>query len=334
MGLQTVYYSALVCALTITVTSTASGASILTPHNAIVSGNFTDLNSIDIGGGLAAQGIVTFQGNSLVADGLDGELTNAFPQDATFVAAGGVTGGTAQVDAGNYYAPSGTVSCSSCTKLTTDPINFSADFGTGGTFDALSTQWSTANGGVTTSGDSIANVSGYNGGTTTITVSPSNKGMNVIYVSAADALWLSANVVNITGVSSASWLVVDVQGTADQLGGSSMTVDGGGANGNTTTTEVENVVFNYYQASSLTLNGAVLGSVLAPSAAVTGAGNGTEFDGSLVANSFTGHPLSGSGGTEFHNFPFYGGATPEPAPLACVGAGLIALALFRKRRRG
>src|ERR1035438_8540245 len=59
---------------------------------------------------------------------------------------------------------------------------------------------------------------------------------------------------------------------------------------------------------------------------------GGQFVGSLVAASFT---AGASGGTEFHNFTFQGTTfAPEPAPLACVGAGLIALALIRRRRQG
>lgn len=68
---------------------------------------------------------------------------------------------------------------------------------------------------------------------------------------------------------------------------------------------------------------------LPPNADVTGSGQ--QFDGSLVAASFN----SGSGGgTEFHNLIFAGPTfTPEPAPAAIMGAGLIALAFFRRRRR-
>jgi len=58
-------------------------------------------------------------------------------------------------------------------------------------------------------------------------------------------------------------------------------------------------------------------------------GGGGTFNGSLVAASFG---YGSSGGTEFHNFIFTSG-TPEPAPIACVGLGLIALACVRRRRR-
>jgi MYXO-CTERM domain-containing protein len=50
----------------------------------------------------------------------------------------------------------------------------------------------------------------------------------------------------------------------------------------------------------------------------------------LVAESF----IAGTscGGTEFHDFTFQGGSTPEPAPVLFVGVGMMALALFARRR--
>ncbi|MGA8581913.1 MAG: PEP-CTERM sorting domain-containing protein, partial [Bryobacteraceae bacterium] len=67
----------------------------------------------------------------------------------------------------------------------------------------------------------------------------------------------------------------------------------------------------------------------APTAAVTG--DGGQFDGSLVAASFT---RNATNGTYFYNYYFQGGQTPEPASVACVGVGLIALALLTKRHLG
>jgi hypothetical protein len=71
-----------------------------------------------------------------------------------------------------------------------------------------------------------------------------------------------------------------------------------------------------------------MGSVLAPGANVTGGGG--QFVGSLVAESF----IAGTscGGTEFENFTFQGGGTPEPAPVLFVGVGMMALAIILRRR--
>ncbi len=124
-------------------------------------------------------------------------------------------------------------------------------------------------------------------------------------------------------------MIVNVAGATDTVGLTWGTDFGGIQEVGDTATGAEDVLYNFYQATSIQLGGAMVGSVLAPDAAVTG--NGQQFDGSLVAASFS----SGTaGGTEFHNLIFAGTTfTPEPAPLACVGAGLIVLAFVRKRRR-
>jgi len=346
--------------------SAASGASVLSPYNVIVSGTFTDLNNIDVGGGLAAGGLVTISGTSTIGDALLGESELSFPQTTgtngggtqfttgtLIIADSGVTGGYIKPAAYNFYV-SGGAYLNYSTYPPTGNIDGTLDTtgglvsssgasslpslsSTGSTFTQLqsqSTAWSTLNGGATTTGDSITNSGGTGGGgTTTITVTKS--GLNVVYVTAADMTngWLAVNQLEITGLSGSNWLIVDVAGTADGLSGNSMTIDGYGANGDTTTGYADDVVFNFYQMTTtaggtLSLDGSVLGSILAPGAAMTGCTSGCQVDGQLVAASFAG----GSNATEFHNFLDSGG-TPEPAPIACVGLGLLALAYIRKRRR-
>jgi choice-of-anchor A domain-containing protein/uncharacterized repeat protein (TIGR01451 family) len=95
----------------------------------------------------------------------------------------------------------------------------------------------------------------------------------------------SANGLNITAPAGAT-VLVNVSGTAVQMQYFGMTVSG---------TDRQHVLFNFPDATSLTMAGiSVQGSVLAPGAGVT-FGNGN-LEGTLVAGT-----LTGSG--EFHNFP-------------------------------
>lgn len=92
-------------------------------------------------------------------------------------------------------------------------------------------------------------------------------------------------------------------------------------------------LWNFYNATTLTLGGQFIGTVLAPDAAVS---NSTTIDGDLIASSF-----SGSG--ELHNYAFSGDLTfgslsgsaqsviAEPSSIALLGVGLAGL-LVRRRR--
>jgi hypothetical protein len=106
-------------------------------------------------------------------------------------------------------------------------------------------------------------------------------------------------------------------GTSDSLGGAGFTVFNNGVT----------VLFNYYQATQLTLASGITASVLAPLAAVSGS-NGN-FDGTLIGNSFTGN-------MEFHDSDLFSGnlssVTPEPVSMALAGAGLAGLSLLLRKR--
>ncbi|MGO9228233.1 MAG: collagen-binding domain-containing protein [Bryobacteraceae bacterium] len=331
MSLGIARVSLVVCVTALLCVSAASGASILTPYNVIVSGSFTD-NGADMGGGLYAGGTASFTGTFAIADDPIGETLSQFPLSnstngkfdntgTTLVVVGGVIAGTAKPSMGNFDA-TGSVDTSLDTTgaiTATNPTSFADTAGT--SFATLST-WLASQ--PQTSGDTVGYSNLYGNTITTITVTHS--GPNYVNLTATE---LDAEEINFVGVSSTAWVIVNVDDTADTFGlGWGTYVNGTEVQTGDTNVVAEDILYNFSNATNVYLGGATTGSVLAPNALVTGDGN--QFDGSLIAASFN----SGSSGTEFHNLLFGGSTfTPEPAPIACVGLGLLALEYIRKRRR-
>ena len=98
------------------------------------------------------------------------------------------------------------------------------------------------------------------------------------------------------------------------------------ANDQSVATGADNIIWNFYDATSVTIGDQLGGTVLAPNATVT---NNNQIDGTLVANVWTGNG-------ELHNDPFTGtlppAPVPEPTTLAILGVGLAALGLIRLRQ--
>jgi choice-of-anchor A domain-containing protein len=116
-------------------------------------------------------------------------------------------------------------------------------------------------------------------------------------------------------------VLINIDGSADQMQNFNINING---------TDKQHVLYNFYQASSLTLSGvSVKGTILAPGAA-TNFSNGN-IDGSLLVNSV-------AGGGEGHNFLFQGNIDPTPEAstalslmlLACGGLFLAARGKSRK----
>jgi choice-of-anchor A domain-containing protein len=102
------------------------------------------------------------------------------------------------------------------------------------------------------------------------------------------------------------------------------------ANDESGTTGANDIIWNFYQATSVNLGAQIGGSVLAPLANVT---NQNQIDGALVANSLTANG-------ELHDYAYLGSsplavaATPEPSEwlLMLVGVGVIGLTIRRHRK--
>lgn len=125
-------------------------------------------------------------------------------------------------------------------------------------------------------------------------------------------------------LNGASTVIINVAGTTGSFG---MNALGG------TFALAENVIWNFYEATAITLNTAIIGSVLAPFADMSGFGGSTE--GSVIAKSIA---LTNG---ELHSRTFTGTlptagtslTTPIPLPagLPLLAAGLGGLTLLRRR---
>lgn len=112
-------------------------------------------------------------------------------------------------------------------------------------------------------------------------------------------------------VPSTATVVINVDGKNDFMRNFGFTLKGG--------IDVSHILFNFYEAKSLTLSGiGIEGTILAPSAGVKF--NNGRIHGSLIADT-----LSGSGTTLNNRFagsiPVAAGAVPEPSSLLMVLTG-------------
>jgi choice-of-anchor A domain-containing protein len=163
-------------------------------------------------------------------------------------------------------------------------------------------------------------------GTTTfqyggLTLTGSDPGLNVFSVNGADLAAANSLIIN---AQPGSTVLVNVSGTVDQMQNFGFQING---------TDRTNVLYNFRDASSLTLSGiGIEGSVLAPNAAVHF--NNGQINGNLIAGS-----LDGPG--ESHNHLFNGNlpdgphsTVPEPGTLSLLGASVLWASgmIVRKRK--
>jgi len=152
-----------------------------------------------------------------------------------------------------------------------------------------------------------------------ITATPGANGIAVFDITAAQLSQIPSYTMNMNG---AATVIINVSGTSATFN----------ANDESGTLGANNIIWNFYQATSVSLDTQIAGTVLATGANVT---NQNQIDGDLIANSWT-----GSG--ELHDWAFDGplpstsgggsvASAPEPASLALLGAGLVALGYARRR---
>lgn len=146
-----------------------------------------------------------------------------------------------------------------------------------------------------------------------IKATPGANGIAVFNLSASDLAHIPSYGVELNG---ASTVIFNVSGT---------TVDFD-ANDESGTTGADNIIWNFYQATSVDLQTDIAGTVLAPLAHVT---NGNQIDGVLVADSWTGDG-------ELHDWAFTGALpppVPEPGVWAMLLVGLAAVGAALRGRR-
>jgi choice-of-anchor A domain-containing protein len=155
-----------------------------------------------------------------------------------------------------------------------------------------------------------------------IKATPNSNGVAIFDISASQLDQIPSYKINLNG---ASTVVFNVSGATVNFN----------ANDESGTTAADNIIWNFYQATSVDLGTQIAGSVVAPLANVT---NGNQIDGTLVAKSFTGQG-------EVHEYSFSGAnplptggpiqPLPEPATWAMMvmGLGGIGAALRLARRK-
>jgi choice-of-anchor A domain-containing protein len=314
--LNRVLFASTIIGAAITLNGNAATLPTISPYNALIFGNFADTSSF--GGGVAAEGTINI-GNTAVANSLLGEPISQFVNGYTLVSGGNLHATNGALAIGSAYGGGSsnnfTLTLQNGYQFTkspaADPLNFAA-------LQSQDDILATAMANLPTTGTCT-----YDGFSTTTCIA-NKPGLNVITLTNASFVGVSRTV-NIT-VAAGSSLIINVPGKSDSTTNFGINVNGSSTNGDSTTSAAHNVLFNYYQATTLTTN-SVPASVFAPFAAVTG--NSGQIDGNLVADSFTGQ-------TALHNYLFQGTLpvfTPEPASLFLVGGGLLSLGLIGRRRR-
>jgi choice-of-anchor A domain-containing protein len=146
---------------------------------------------------------------------------------------------------------------------------------------------------------------------TVFKATPGTNGIAVFDITAAQLALAQSFTVNLNG---ASTVVFNVSGNA-------LFSD----NDNSGTIGAGNIIWNFYNATSVNIGDAIGGTVLAPDATVT---NGNQIDGALVANAW-------DDAGEVHYIPFTGtlpgNSVPEPATFTVVGVALAGLWSARRR---
>lgn len=270
--------------------------------------------SADVEGSIVAAGNITLSSYSVNLNNKDAYGSYALISGGSLTLTGG------SILNGDTYV-AGTSSITSATTATavqsgTSPVNFSA-------VSSSLTQTSTALSQLTTTATAVQKWGG-------IYITGSGSSVEVIDL---DASWLSsASYYTITGVATGATLIVNITGSSATLQGGYQAFDG------------YNVLFNFVDATSLTISTGANISILATSATVSG-GSGV-IDGTVVVKSWDSQVQINSG-NGFDSVSVAGlvlntsgadaaaSVVPEPATYAMLlaGLGLIGFTAMRRRQQ-
>jgi len=280
-------------------------------NGSMVVGRNASLNGVGVNGSITANGNVSY---------VNGTVNGGISAGGTVTTSGASTGTIKQNQA-----------------AVTLPVDFTAETTR---LTGLSTLYSTYNAGNLPTLATLGTVATANGGGT-VTLTGSGSGINVFNI--AGSLLGGSNTFNIN-LTGGGIALINVTGTSDVFSGG-MTVNGSSADSGGA-----NVLFNFYQATTIGFsNSAFLGSILAPLATYSPTGWG-HIAGQVVVNNWTDN---NSGKTQINNIflrdyalgknllgdplpvPPKQGAVPEPSTWMTMvaGFGLLGGALRLRRRK-